>query len=161
MSSASKAAEDLKTFANRLKPMMDCAAALEEIGNLENAASEAKIRKDSLYKEADEASKALDQKKLEIKKAEEAIDSAHKEAKNIESSTKIKIDAALKAAAEKAFNLVKEAEDKVASIKSELAQSYDELNQVKYQTQETKAHLEKIKKELSLTGERVLALSNV
>lgn len=83
MTTALKAAEDLKNLANRFKGVIEAGEYLQELGDLQQATQEAKNGRDAARKEAEEAKAILAELQSQIKSADQSIAKAREEAAGI------------------------------------------------------------------------------
>lgn len=83
MSLAQQAAEDIKTFANRIKPFMDVARALEELGSLDQQIDEANNRKRDAAAMYEKQSKELKELLDKVSFAEENLQKLELKSENI------------------------------------------------------------------------------
>lgn len=160
MSNANKAADDLKSFAKKMLPIFEVAKCLEEIGSLDNAASEAKARKDAAYKEADQALASMEKQKAKLLDAEQLVAAAYKQADEIVVSAKA-IAAKLAADAKvKADEVLGEVEAQLENLKSEAKVLKSEIRALEAEKSAAQGNLAAIRLQLSETKDKVMSLSN-
>jgi hypothetical protein len=117
MKYAQKAADDLKSFAKKLQPLLDVAQVLEQIASLEQAGNEATVRKEKFIKEADAAKLEKEKAVKEMEAAQAQVMAAQVHAKVLEEkgnakASQIILDAqaAAKGVEKVAFEKLQEAE---------------------------------------------------
>jgi hypothetical protein len=117
MKYAQKAADDLKSFAKKLQPLLDVAQVLEQIASLEQAGNEATVRKEKFIKEADAAKLEKEKAVKEMEAAQAQVMAAQVHAKVLEEkgnakASQIILDAqaAAKGVEQVAFEKLQEAE---------------------------------------------------
>lgn len=118
MSNFSKAADDIKTIASKLKQFIELSEALEKIGSVEQAARDAEAKKSLAYKETEAAYAELEKAKKKLEAAEAGIFAANVKAKDLE-----------EAAFNKAKAIVSEAHDKAAAVEKAMQAKSKELDQ--------------------------------
>lgn len=160
MSNASKAAEDLKSFAKKMLPIFEVAKALEDIGSLENAASEAKARKEAAYKEADQALLSLGVKKDELDSMASKIEAAKEKAFNIMKSANAQADLMIKEAKEKALQVDAMAQDDLKKVEQAVKVLKAEIRALEAEKVSAQGNLTAIRLQLAETKDKVLSLSN-
>jgi len=148
MSMKLKAADDIRTLANRFKAIIEVADMLEAIGSLEQAAQEAMNRRDAAVKAEAEQDARLLAVKMEVKEMQGGL--AAIEAKGLEiekmhqeKAAKIVDDANLEASA-----VLFEAQEKKAALAKEYAKIRFELDKLRDEYAAQKEVLESLKKEI-------------
>jgi len=156
MKNLSKAGEDLKSLANRLKAIVEVADALEAIGSIEQAERSALAQKDKAYSAAAEAEKACEIQKGLLAKAKEAVEAEHNKAKDLNERARFVSDGLLENARGKAAVIVKDADAKsdaiaasVKAAKAELFMIIADCENAKEDLAKFKSELEEVKKKLS------------
>lgn len=141
MNQAQKAAEDIKHFANKFKGLLEIADAIESIGSLEQASSEAKSMKESAQKELEPIQKLLNEKKAELASVQDSIKSAIANANGIEIAAQKKHDQILKEGREAVKVLNDDVNKRRADLGGDLIRHEANLNSIKGQVEEKKAEL--------------------
>lgn len=154
-SPAQQAAEELKQLAARIQPLFTVAAALEEIGSLDQAAHEAKNRKELAYKQADEAASVMEEKTNALKALEAKVVEATEQAAGIvpqarKDASKIVAESQAQAAQivadaqvkkDAILKDVKSAENQLKSVQNQVAATGQELAELQKNLKDTKAKL--------------------
>ncbi len=151
MSSAIKAAEDIKLIASRFRGFIEAADVLARIGSLEQAENDALVKKDAAYKAADTAIEFLKAKEKEIEDVKAQFEAVEEEAEKIKNTAKDHAVFILKDAKEKAALVVKEAGTK----KLEIGQQIVELRKSFAQAQ---SELDSKKEELAAVIEQIASV---
>lgn len=147
MSNFRKAADDIGSLVNKLKPLFELKEFLDGVGSVEQLAHEANIRKENALKEAEKASESLKQANARLEVAEAKIEAAHSKAFGIENGAKEKVASLLAEAKIESAKIIAEANaykqevdhkfsaacKELASVQAELAGKKNELEDVKEQ----------------------------
>lgn len=157
MSNLSKAAEDLKTIANRFKAVLEVADSLEKIGSLEQATKDAEIAKEKAYKENEETQAVIQAGKEDLAKMESELLEAKAKIKSAEEEATLKSYAILEKAQLEAKSIVDKSCEEKLLIEEKILESKKDLflldAKVKAKDEELVAlqsQIEDIKKKLSL-----------
>jgi len=149
MSNFNKAADDIQNLANKLKPLFELQKFLSEVGSLDQAANEAKARKELALKEAASAALvALDAKK-DLDKVEKQISYAEDKAQEILDNASKKASEYFEAAKLKAQEVIYAADKKKSDIDSQFSAACKELASVQAEVAAEKNKLEEVKAQVS------------
>lgn len=155
MSDARKAAEDLKLFANRIRPLLDVADALERIGGLEQAERESESRADKAKTAAADAQKLLDKKNAELEEVKVEITKTQDNIIVMENKAQDKCDEILRIADEKAVNIIKSANEQKKNIENQIIEKRGQVAQLQEAIDAKKEELTKINNEIEAAKEKI------
>lgn len=158
MSHASKAAEDIKSFASRVRSFLEVADALEKIGSLEQAESEALVKADRARQEGAAAEAEANKKKADLAKVDEEIEYARKSAEEIVSNAKTRAMAMLDEAGVKANETVRMASDRKSSVESEILTAGEKLRGLLSTIAEKESVLKAVNSKIEEAREKVASL---
>ena len=148
MSNATKAAEDILSFASRIRSFLDVAEFLKGLGSLEQAESELKIKVKSANEEALKAIGDAAGKKLIVAKLDEEIEYARKSAEEIVANAKSRAMSIVDEGGVEANKIVRGASDKKSLIENQIkdldAKLYDVKNAIAAQESILRAVTSKI-----------------
>ncbi len=159
MSIANKAADDLKSFLNKLSPLFSVVKALEEIGSLSNAADEALFRKNDLYEKSDLAL-------VELKKHEKLLLEAKEAVKSVYAQSDLSLEKA-KASAQKILDKAgsdfadkqKVFSAEIQGLKQAVSILNADIRNLESDKSKAEGDLAAIRLELSVTKDRIMSLS--
>ena len=147
--SLSKAADDIKSFAKRIKPILELAEVLEKLGSIDNAAFESKSRCEKALAEEKDALKLLNKKYEEVARAHSEIEAAKHKAGNLVSEAKAKSDEMLKYAEVKGEEIIAKANSFKSKVMSEAQAEQTKVEELKKDIASKHNELELLKKELA------------
>lgn len=130
MSNLSKAADDLKNFANKFKAILEVSAALEEIGSIEQAKRDADIAKEQAYKAVSDVKAKHVEALAHLEKIKGDIDTAKGTHVKVEDWSKAKAIEIVGDANKTAAKIIQDAEYKKTQFDKFVADKNDELNQI-------------------------------
>lgn len=156
MSNLNQAVNDVKSFANKFKSIIEVGEVLENLANLDNAAKEMEARKVKAKEQFKEsAQKLLDigkdiqSKKDELKilnaQSESIISNASTEANSIISNAKSKADEIIKNAGAKKF----ETEKEVGAMKNTLKELDKDISLKRQELENLQGTIEKTKQKIA------------
>lgn len=145
--SFAKSADDIKNFANRLKPIMELGAFLEKIGSLENAAQEATVKHQKAVLDHAEAIAKLGDVTQKVLCSEELVVAHKSKAEALVKQAEQKGAAIVAAADRKAAEVLNLLQSKKASVDAEIQAAVKDLVSVHQEIEEKKSELEAVKKE--------------
>jgi chromosome segregation ATPase len=149
MSKFNKAADDIQNLANRLRPLLDLQDFLQEIGSLDQAASEAGVRKEKAVKDAEYATACLLDAKKDLEKVYNDISLAEDKAQEILDNAKAKAVAIIEAANIKAADIGYAMDKKQADLDTKFSDACKELAGVQADILDKKNELENVKAQVS------------
>lgn len=169
MSDLINVADQVKAGAKRLEWVTNLANALEQVGSLEQAEQEAKVRLEDVQGKSEEAGKELEALQSAMKEATEQLNLRRAEAKRAVSDAQSRAnqiidsaDAQAKAAVEQASSIVtsakKEAEDLLVKARRETGAETDRLNGIQGQVRDAEAQLHNVKEEIAKAKAEAAAL---
>lgn len=127
MSQVLKAADDIKSFASRIRGFLEVAETLERIGNLEQAQSEAQSKTNAVLKNVESIEALITEKKELISKLDSQLEEAKKMADGIISEAKKRAVEIFNEAGIKSNDVVRAASDKKSSIEQDIVSASEKL----------------------------------
>lgn len=156
--SAINAAEQLKNFGNKIRPLIEAIEYLENLGSLEQAMSEANSKKDAAVKSAGEAESALALLKENIQTAEGKLRAYEAQAEQTKKAGEEKYQLIVSGAKSEAGKMIAEAEGKVAKIGSIISEKNSELAALNTRIVERETDLKNLEETIKQTKARISAL---
>lgn len=156
--SAINAAEQLKNFGNKIRPLIEAIEFLESLGSLEQAASEAKSKKDLAVKSAAEAESALALLKENIQTAEGKLRAYEAQAEQTKKAGEEKYQLIVSGAKSEAGKMIAEAEGKVAKLSATISEKNSEIAALNSKISEREADLKNLEETIKQTKARISAL---
>lgn len=157
MSNAKQAADQIKSFAGRLKGFLEAADYLDKIGDIEQLEKESILRKDQAIKAEAEA-------KFNLSVQEKAIQAQEARMKNLVAEGEKEIDAgrkkneaAISESRNEAERIVSEAKSKKASLEKEIAESKQILAKIKEEVEYRTEELKGVRNEITKAKEQIAA----
>jgi chromosome segregation ATPase len=157
MSNAMKAAEDIKQFAKKFQHIFSAAAALEEIGSLEQAARDAAIAKDKAYKEVELIKADIQAFKFDFEKAQVRVSEAQEKAAEIEAKAKDKAAYIYAESEKKGQDLIYSAQKQVRVLEGEKANLEQYVRDVQAEILGKKKELQEIVDQIAEMKSKIAA----
>lgn len=155
MSKAYKAFEDIKNFANKLKPLFEAADALEEIGNIELHTNELKAEKAKAEAELVDAKKLLAEKVESYEVVQKNVEKVLNHTKQLEIDVMKKSDDLKNKANLEAAAIISEANKVKFQIEDDVKVKKMELSALHNSIEEGKSLVAAIKREINETKQRL------
>ena len=156
--SFNQASEDVKNFANRLKPIIELGAFLEKIGSIENAGKEAEAFCAKAKAQAEEATVKLGDVQAELVLSEAKVKEAESKAEAVVNLASKNAEDIVARAKSKAQEIEQAVMSVKASVAKQISESQVELEAVKKEIQDKRAELELVKKEAAEFKSKFLSL---
>jgi len=147
--SAMNAAENVKNLANKLKPLMELGSYLEQIGSIEQVASEAEARCIKALGDADKAEKEAAFQVQVRKEAQVGLAQIRKEAEEIINSAQEKSAALLRIAKQKHEDAMLIIQEKKESLDKDMKKYTAVMVEVEQEIAAKRSELESVKKEIA------------
>jgi len=122
MSTATNAAEQLKSFVNKIKPLLEAAEYLESLGSLEQAHGELSARKKKAESDFLESKNRLDALAPQIQEAEGSLDALKLEGEEITKKASVKATDIVSEADLIANSIIREADSKKSGVLKQVAE---------------------------------------
>lgn len=157
MSLAQKAADDIKNFVSRIRPLLDAADALEQIGNVEQLASEAVARKAKADSEYEELRKKIEAQKAERIAHGKEITEARNFAAELVSSAEKKCEEIEDASSRKVSGICNDALKAKKAVEDEISKLKVFKSALLKEIEEKKLRLSEIENELASAKSKIAA----
>lgn len=158
MSNPTKAAEDLKGFANRFRAILEVADLLEKLGSLQQAERDAVIKKDAAYAAADAAVAKLSGLQAQIASLERALEEAQAKGKVMEQGAQFKAQQILAAAEAEAKEVIAAATKHRVEVDAAAKEALKELALVNSAVATKREEQAQVEKEVSALKAKIAAL---
>lgn len=158
MSEILKAAEDIVSYASRIRSFLQVADVLKRIGNIEQAEGEAKNRAESARQEADAADAILENKNAQVAKVVEDIEYAKKSAEEIIANANRRAMEIVDGAGVRANEAFRAADEQKMSIEKEISALLGKRDDMLAFISEKESELSVIVAKISEAKEKVASL---